>query len=192
MYQSLSFKIIGLSPLLMHNGLMADPANSFSQAIRPISGKRNKTEADFVEIARLEFLGSLYLFNGTPCIPGELVEAAMIQGAMKRRMGPAARAGILCDGMYPLIYKGSKEPLKLWEDPKFRLSKSVRIGKSRVMRTRPMFPEWAANIELQYDSLLLNEKQIIQIAETVGQTIGLGDWRPRFGRFQVENDILKS
>jgi hypothetical protein len=187
MYKSLQFKITGLCPLLMHNGSLADPKNSFSQAIRPISGKRLKTEADYEEMAKLEFLGSLYLSKGEPCIPGELLEAAMLEGAKKRKRGPQARAGIICDKMFPLEYTGPRDPLALWEDARFRFVKGVRVQRNRVIRTRPKFDEWSFDAELSYDPTLLNPKELREIAEVAGQTVGLGDWRPRFGRFHISD-----
>ena len=46
----------GVSPLLCHNGQTADPRNAYSKAIKAISGKRKKTDSDYDEMARLEWL----------------------------------------------------------------------------------------------------------------------------------------
>lgn len=66
MYQSLSFQITGVSPLLMHNGRLADPLDPLVKDIKKLSCKRPKTEADLERITKLEFLGSLYLHGGAP------------------------------------------------------------------------------------------------------------------------------
>ena len=50
-------KIRSLSPLIMHNGQLADPFNHFSKAKKEITGKRAKTDADMMEIARLDWFG---------------------------------------------------------------------------------------------------------------------------------------
>jgi hypothetical protein len=60
-------KLEGQSPLVMHNERLADPLDEFTRAIGAISKKRNKTEADHMEIGRLEFFGGLY---ANPMIPG--------------------------------------------------------------------------------------------------------------------------
>lgn len=52
--------------MLMHNGQLADPSNEWARAIKEISGKRAKTAADYEEMARLEWLGSLYLNQHGP------------------------------------------------------------------------------------------------------------------------------
>src|SRR5262249_49765792 len=49
----------GGSPLVMHNERLADPLDPFARDIAKVSKKRNKTEADHLEIARLEFLGGM-------------------------------------------------------------------------------------------------------------------------------------
>jgi hypothetical protein len=185
-YDTLRFRITGVSPLVMHNGRMADPTSAFSRDIRKISGKRKKTEADFFEIARLELLGSLYLTRGEPCLPGEVLEACVVRGAVNQKRGKAAKAGILCLGSFPLEYEGPRDPLQLWEQEKFRLVAGVKLGNSRVMRTRPVFPQWAVEIEVKYNPLAVNADEVENFLVIAGEFEGIGDWRPRFGRFSVQ------
>ncbi|CAO3452058.1 hypothetical protein [Azospirillum largimobile] len=52
MYQSLSFQITGVSPLLMHNGRLADPLDPLVKDIKKLSCKRPKTEADLERITK--------------------------------------------------------------------------------------------------------------------------------------------
>lgn len=184
-YKRLAFKIRGVSPLVMHNGQLADPLNKQSKEMRKISGKRKKTEADFEQLAKLEWFGSLYLHDGTPCIPGEVIEAGFIEASRKSRRGQQAKAGIVSDGFWSLEYGGSKNPTELWEDEGYRLVAGVRIQKNRVMRTRPIFREWAATVNLDYLPDQLNKDEVIETMGILGRIVGLGDWRPRFGRFEV-------
>ena len=185
-YDTLRFRITGVSPLVMHCGQLADPTNRFVREIRKISGKRKKTEADFAEISRLEFFGGLYLTQGQPCLPGEQVEACIVRGAISQKRGRAAKAGILCLGAFLLEYEGPRDPLALWECEEFRLVAGVKVGNSRVMRTRPIFREWSAPIEVRYNPVLLNADEVKQFLAAAGEQEGIGDWRPRFGRFAVQ------
>jgi hypothetical protein len=169
----------------MHNGQLANPLNQFARDIRSLSGKRRKTEADFEELARLEWLGALYLSHGEPCLPGEVVEACLVRGAISKRRGKQAKAGILCLGAFPLEYDGPRDPLELWKQEEFRLTAGVKVGNVRVIRTRPIFREWAAEIEVRYNPALLNADEVGQFLVAAGELEGLGDWRPRFGRFEV-------
>ncbi len=68
--KDLKLKFTSVSPLVMHNGELANPFNEFTQKIKKISSKRGKTEADMKEMARLEFHGGLYTTNGFVIIPG--------------------------------------------------------------------------------------------------------------------------
>lgn len=184
-YQELKFKIISASPLLLHNGQTADPLNPHSKSIAEITGKRKKTDADHREVARREYLAALYLMNGAPCLPSEMLEAALVKGAMKEKRGPAAKAGIIVEKHARLDYDGPRKPDELWANEKFRLRAPVKIGTGKVIRTRPYFSEWSANISIKFLPSLLNAKDVQNFLVTAGEQIGIGDWRPRFGRFTV-------
>jgi hypothetical protein len=184
-YKSLRFKIAGVSPLLPHNGQLADPLNEFTRALKRVSGKRAKTDADHEEMARLEWYGSLYLEGGEPCLPGFLIESAMVNAARKSKRGKQAQAGVICPGNYKLAFDGQAPLDQLWAGKGHSLRVLVRVGNARVMRTRPKFENWSSEIELMYDPLQLNEPDVREIMVICGDAIGLCDWRPKFGRFEV-------
>ena len=187
--KTLSFKIVGVSPLLMHNGRLADPMDEYARKMKEISSKRKKTEADYEELARLEWLGSLYLADKEPCIPGYVFEACLIGkggAARKERMGKEAAAALWVFDDFPLLYDGPRDPYEMWEDEQFRLVAPVVINGNRVMRTRPMFKEWSAEVEVKFNPDLLDEDVVRRWPVVAGEQCGLGDWRPKFGRFEVE------
>ena len=185
-YQTSRFRITGASPLLMHNGLLADPLNPHARSIAQVAAKRRKTEADHVRMAELEFLGGLYLSNGAPCIPAEMIQAALVKAAAQERRGPKAKAGLVVRQDLRLDYDGPTDPHALWQDTSFRLRSPVRIGMSKIMRTRPMFREWSSELSVDFLPSLLNPQDVVSFLVTAGEQIGIGDWRPRFGRFWVE------
>jgi hypothetical protein len=171
----------------MHRGGLADPLDTFAQSIKKISGKRNKTDADYAEIARLEWYGGLYVDEQQrPCLPAEVVEGTLINAAKKIKRGMQAKAGLLCPSSFPLIYNGPISIDDLWLDIRFRLRSPVIVQRNRVMRTRPMFPEWSVTIDVHYDPSLLNESEVHEIVNRAGEEVGFGDWRPKFGRFVFE------
>ncbi|GEP00641.1 hypothetical protein MHA02_30280 [Methylobacterium haplocladii] len=175
-----------MSPLVMHNGRLANPLDSFAKALKAVSGKRGKTDADFEEMARIEFLGGLYVGDDGPCIPGELIEAVLIAAAKKNKRGMQAKAGILSDGNHRVEYHGPRGAEELWADDRFRLVAGVRVGQARVMRTRPIFREWSSEIFVDFLPGQLNRADVAGMVRTAGTIVGIGDWRPRFGRFTVE------
>jgi len=75
MYQHLNVEIKGVSPLLLHNGQLADPLNQYTRALKQQTSKRKKTDVDLMEIRRLEWEGGFYRDDqDRPCIPGENIE----------------------------------------------------------------------------------------------------------------------
>jgi len=184
--ESLKFRIEGVSPLVMHNGRLADPLDEYVRKIKEVSGKRMKTDADHEEMARLEWYGGLYLKDGRPCIPGFVMEATLIGkggAARKMKMGKQAAAALIVENDAPLEYAGPKDPTALWQDTQYRLRTKVNINGSSVIRTRPIFFPWAAEIEILFLPELLNRDMVIQWMDIAGSESGLMDWRPKFGRF---------
>ena len=187
--QKLRFRIVGAVPLVMHNGRLANPADEFARAIKEISSKRSKVDADYEEMGRLEWLGSLYLSKGELCIPGYVLEGALVGrggAARKQKMGKRAAAGLFVMNDFPLEYDGPRNPNELWKLEDFRLVRLVVINNSRVVRTRPIFQEWAANVEIEFNDELVNPDDVRLWMATAGHEVGLMDWRPRCGRFGVQ------
>jgi hypothetical protein len=184
-YKTLRFRITGVAPLIMHNGVLADPLSSQSKSLAELN-KRKKTDAEHAELARREFVHSLYLENGKPILTNEMLLAGLIQGAKKKKRGPAAKAGLLVEEHAQLEYDGPHDALKLWQDLNFRLRVRTRVGQSAIMRTRPIFHKWAAAFVVKFLPELLNAEEIGEFLTIQGNQIGIGDWRPRHGRFTVK------
>jgi hypothetical protein len=186
MWKSQSYSIHGVSPLILHNGQTANPLNSFTKALKTISSKRDKTDADFEEMARLEWYAGLYLANGTPALPGNGIEAALSQAARKQKKGQQVKAGLYVEGLYPLVYDGPRDPHELFQLEDFRLTVGVRVQRNTVMRTRPIFRDWACTFTVNFEDGLLNPAEITNFLVYAGRNVGLCDWRPKFGRFEIE------
>ncbi len=180
------FHIRGITPLLMHNGQLADPLNEYAQALSRLTKKRNKTDDDHRAARRAEWIGGLYVDeNGEPCLPGEVIEGALTDGAKTLKLGQAAKGGLIVDGNFALVYKGPRAADELWEHGGFKKLAGVKVQKARVIRCRPMFAEWACRFTVEWDpELIKNERQLGEIVECAGRK-GIGDWRPKFGRFEV-------
>jgi hypothetical protein len=120
-----------------------------------------------------------------PIIPGENIEAMLTQAGKKRRLGDAFKAGLLCDGEWTLDHDGPKTFDKLKADRRFRDVRKVKIKQNSVMRCRPIFSPWSLKFTIKYLPDLLNESQVVEAVKVAGQIIGLGDYRPKYGRFVV-------
>jgi hypothetical protein len=183
--KSVTFKIKGLTPCIMHSGAMADPLNEYSKAMRDVSGKRKKTEDDHLEMARIEFIGSLYIEDNRVVWPSINLESMIIAAAKKSKQGSAAKAAIIVHESAPLEYAGPKDPAALFADKQFVDRRAVVVQMSRVMRTRPIFRQWGLTFTVSYHEDLLDEKDIRKFVEVAGREVGLSDFRPKFGQFVV-------
>lgn len=180
-------RLTGLRPLLMHAGRLCDPLDPIARDLARLTGKRKKTVADHEEISRVEWFGGLWLNGGVPCIPGEAIEATFLAGARMQRRGPQAAAGIAVDSPVRLHYDGPADVDELWSSKRFRLRVPVRVGSARTMRTRARFDTWNVEFTASYLPSLLSKNLIMEIFTLSGFARGLGDWRPKFGRFSAES-----
>jgi hypothetical protein len=176
--------LTGTAPLLMHNSRLSNPLDPATKALKKVTSKRQKTDDDHEQIARLEFAGGLYLDPDVgPFIPGENIARCLVDGAKLTKMGVKVTRGVfISTDVNPLSYKGPRAEQSLW-DQGWRHMASVKVGTSRTMRCRPWFPEWAVQAEGVLDPAVLELDDLVTIASNAGSLIGLGDWRPRFGRF---------
>jgi hypothetical protein len=176
----------GGSALVMHNERLADPLNDGTRAIAAISKKRNKTEADHIEIARLEFIWGMYTNGNGPCLPAWNILRCLQDGARRHKRGLDVPRGV-----FPLVdhadisYEGDavRDPDKLWQAGEFALRKTVGIQRSRTMRTRPIFTEWQASLPVEIDPVIFDLDTLQVFWKDAGRYAGLGEMRPIYGRF---------
>lgn len=185
-WQTLRFRLTSEAPLLMHNGQTADPLNKWAKLMKQTSGKRIKTDADYEELARLEFYAGLYLDKDGPILPNTVIDSLLVAAAKKSKEGQLAKSGVFCLKPARLEYNGPRAVPELWADENFRFSAIVRIGMARVPRTRPIFKQWSAVVELNVEDTVVDPARIGEWLSIAGSQIGVGDWRPQFGRFTVE------
>ena len=197
-------KIKGIAPLLTHNGWLVDPRNVFTKEIDAAqkSLKKNRSDAAFEALANCEWLGGLY--TKTPikfvrennqvdvtedaeiCVTGDMICRSIIKSAGRKEV-TAFKAGVIVDGMFSLTVGGKVAKVKtLFKNPAHYFTVAAKIGQSKIMRTRPRFDDWSANIEVAYIAELVSKRDVQDALVRSGSIVGIGDWRPRFGRFAVE------
>ena len=188
---SVQIRLQGVSPLLCHNGQTADPRNTYAKAMKAVSSKRKKTDADFDELARLEWLAGLYRIDGDLVIPDYVLESTMIGGAKKSKRGPQAKCGLFFTEHASLQFEGKPDTItdetlsEMFASGRFTHTIGVKVGMAKVMRTRPMFRNWSCRALVQYDPDVINLRDIEEVAYDAGRLVGIGDWRPKHGRFTV-------
>lgn len=177
--------LTGTRPLLMHNARLADPLSPYTQAVAEITGKRKKTLDDHREIALREWRGGLYYSDELgPYIPGENLERMLVDSAKITRDGQNIKRGVVIHSdECPLQYDGPRDVRKLAGDENFRLMAMIRTPSGRVSRCRPRFADWSLEAYGYLDVTILSPEDFQAIVERSGRLVGLGDWRPRYGRF---------
>jgi hypothetical protein len=176
----------GGAALVCHNERLADPLDPLVREIAAVSKKRNKTEADHLEIARLEFLGGLYTNGNGPCLPAWNILRCLQDGAKRHKRGVDVLRGV-----YPLtdhadlFYDGddNRDPAKMWKAGTYSLRKTVGIQRSRTMRTRPMFTEWSCELDVEVDPVVFDLDTLANCWKDAGKYAGIGEMRPVYGRF---------
>lgn len=183
--------LTGTAPYLQHNIRLANPLDPIARAMKEVSGKRKKTDEDHARLARLEFEGGLYINAAGVYVPGVSIEKSLVEGARITRQGKQIERGLfVTDNEVPLIYDGPSTADALWADEDYRSVLAVKVGTSRVMRTRPMFRQWAVEVTAEVDPALLNLDTVQAIATDAGSMVGIGDYRPRYGRYEAQVDLL--
>lgn len=182
---TLVVRIEGVAPLLMHSGTLADPLDPIAREISRISSRKKKCEADLERLGDLEFTGGLWLDAGRPCIRRTALKRAICESAAHRRMQSIYRGAVICRHNAILEYEGPASVEDLRADPAFRDRSIVAINRRRLVRTRPKFTTWSAEVALDYLPSSVNRRDLLEVLIHAGDVIGVGDNRPDFGRFAV-------
>lgn len=185
--QIIKVKIIGTRPLLMHSDIFADPLNPMTKAHKELTIKKKKTDDDYEAIAKGEWRAGLYFDEQLgPYLPGTNIESALVAGGKLSRLGTQLKRSIEVVGdRHKLEYSGPRSVAGLWEK-RFYDMRTIKVQQNRIPRYRPLFREWATVCEIAFDPEAINREQVIKCLEDAGQYCGIGDYRPKFGRFRVE------
>jgi hypothetical protein len=182
--------IQGTSPLMMHNERLANSEDPFTKQIKELTDKKtNKTDRDKAEISKLEWYGGIYA-NGSKelVMPSANVLKCLRDAAKATKEGQKVAAALTPMTLYvPFVYKGPKEIDAVFADPSFTDRRLVKVKSGRVLRTRPIFPQWGLSIQFTLLDTVMNYGNIERIAETAGQATGLCDARILgYGRFDAK------
>lgn len=173
------------SALLCHNERLADPLDPAARAVAEIAGKRKKTEAEHLELARREFIGGLYTNGNGPMIPAANMLRCIEDGARRVRRGKDVNRGIVPLVEHAdLIYDGPRDEDTLWKEG-YWLRKGVGVGTKRVIRTRACFNDWRLELPIEVDPEIWDLHSLQEVCALAGKYAGLGDMRPIQGRCQI-------
>jgi hypothetical protein len=186
--------ICGTSPLITHNGAAGldtrSPANIEKALITSKRGPR--TEPEEQRLRELECLTSLYLdHRGAPTLPTAALRSNIETAARRLRHGPKVREGLIVEQIEQFDYDHTlgKTAKQLARSCQF--TTGVRVGTSRILRTRAKFDQWAVTFVIETDDELIDKEDLLTWLDIGGRRIGIGDWRPEksghYGRYKLDN-----
>jgi hypothetical protein len=174
--------IEGTAPMLFHRW-SCDDIEAKSKAAKNSAAKK----ADNVEsyVYRLD--------DGTIGIPGMYLRGAIV-GAARYRQDPRSprksamdlyKAGVVPLSLLSPILSGSDgTPADTWD---YLDRQRVTVQRAGVTRVRPAFlPGWRATFDLQVlTPEYIAPADLLYVITEAGRLIGIADFRPTYGRFQV-------
>lgn len=187
--ETITFRIEGTSPLLMQAETLANPLHELTKAHKAVSGKHKKTEEDHLWLMQSEWSASLYYAEDIgPFIPALNFEGCMAEAGKIHRLGKTIKQALqVMTERAKLEYEGPRKIDKLWASgTKFADVRGVKVAGKKIFRCRPIFLQWAAQFDVAYMADVIQRDDLVRVAEEAGRRIGIGTYRPRFGRFNVK------
>lgn len=177
----------GLSPLIMHSCQCVNPLHPIARELKKYTSKKKKTEEDLLKIADLEWeAGAYWLDNIGLYIPGENIEATLVNGGKANKKGTDIQKYVnITEPFIPFFYGENLSKEELIQNFNYRDTRIMVVQRARVVRTRPRFNQWHIIFNLLYDETKIDLDTIITAMEYSGSYIGLCDSRPKYGRFVV-------
>lgn len=186
--ETIKLKIEGTSPLLMQAETLANPLHELTKAHKAVSGKRKKSEDDYLWLMQSEWSASMYYAEDIgPYLPSLNLEGCIAEAGKIHRLGKTVKQAVqVLTDRAKLEYEGPRRIDKLWQAGRaFADVRGVNVGGKKIMRCRPIFLKWAAEFEVAYMEDVLDKADLTRVIEEAGRRIGIGTYRPRFGRFTV-------
>jgi hypothetical protein len=173
----------------MKSARSVDPTDPLVKQLKSITSKvsKKRTDDDLKQMDRIEFELGLYHNGATPFIPDVNLVGVIREGGRINRRGREINAGIdVLETEVPLQYDGPRDVQGLY-DKRFADRRVIRNkgAGGAVMRTRPKFPAWGITFTVAVDDNVVSPDVVKEALDNAGARVGLGDFRPRFGRFEV-------
>lgn len=118
------------------------------------------------------------------CIVGKGGAAAQWKASKRTTMKTILSHLVATQELLPLVHPSDGSMIKNYTID----VRPVVVQKARVLRARPRYDAWRTSVVIEYDPVLVPKDkslQIIDIYADAGSRVGIGDYRPRFGRFRV-------
>lgn len=187
--ETITVRIASTAPLLMQAETLANPLHPLTKAHKAVSGKRKKSEDDYLWLMESEWSASMYHDDEIgPYIPALNIEGCIAEAGKIHRLGKTIKQAVqVLTDKAKLEYEGPRQKEKMWKSEKFADVRGVNVGGKKIMRCRPIFLRWSTEFQIYFMEDVLDRADLVRVLEEAGRRIGIGTYRPRFGRFSVES-----
>jgi len=163
--------IKGVSPLLQH------------RYSTPEEDPKWKEQVGLKDYSK-EVLLSLYTDeNGNPCQPADHIWRALVKAAVNFKIpgrGKKTYKDLIQSALF-IFPDMIPHKIREWKIDR----RPVVIQRQRIVRERPRFDDWELSFEMEITDSQLPIEVARRLLEYAGNYVGIGDFRPRFGRFMV-------
>lgn len=163
-------KIRGIAPLLMNKYSMEE--NEQEEA------KRRDAQRDYARDADK----ALYKNEKGCFAPSSWVEASLRETA--KEFKGKGRGSLKNTVLSSVFIEPEEIPLNKETYDAIDRRPAV-IQRQRIVRSRPRFDSWELEFVVNYDEKRINKEVLKQILTEAGMVKGIGDYRPKFGRFEL-------
>ena len=183
---TVSVSIKGIAPLMQHRFPMPD-FTTMSKGGHKSSGAKDYTQ-EWREYFYATPEGEIY--QPSSHIEGALVKAAVnfkVAGKRGKSYKDLIVANVIVDPeRIPHNYKVPEELDTDADKPLYLDARPVIVQRARVVRIRPCFKAgWELAFEIQCIDDEIQPDLLQDVLTLAGKTVGIGDYRPKFGRFSV-------
>lgn len=169
--KTIDVEITGIAPLLQNRFPIEEQGQNKSKATKKVYNPEEEAKK------------CLYLRDGKVYQPAEHIYQSMVRAATDFKFsGKKTFKDVITSGVIV-----EPEEIPLISDKPYEIdTRPVVIQRARVLKWRPKFNQWKLRFKLTIlDDTNISPVNVKEILEKAGATKGIGDYRPRFGRFMV-------
>jgi hypothetical protein len=175
-----------MTTLLMHSTRGVNPLDPLSREMKKITSKRTKTEEDLLAMMRFDYELSAYHDKDLGFyLSAEMLEACIREGCKANKNGQKAKIAIfVVEEKIVLGHDGPSTIEEAYAEVDMKDIRTVTVNNSKILRCRPRFNRWWLEFTVELDETILSFEEFCHALDIAGRQKGLGDYRPRYGRFE--------
>ena len=189
--KTIKVEIKGMTPLLLHNPRLANPLDPESKKHKEVSKKRVKSDDDHEWLLHHNWEMGFYLDKDEDVIiPSHMLEACIVNGAKDFKKGTQFKSTFMVLSDAKLKHSETGKVFSMQQMYKnrdqFMDVRPVKLkGSTTLMCARPKLESWSLGFEASYMEEAINLAEVQQAIENGGKYKAIGDYRPKFGRFEI-------